>query len=312
MNVDFAKEFAGYLSAAGGLAAAWTVVVGQAMNIKTNIIHETCHQHSLKSRKRARRIAEALGIAVLAPPLDVYAAAHLPGHHHPGKVGSMEDADVQFVRNLGFYPGMKVEAAWARYRRALVSPAVHLRLLAERLRDNFARGPLPRRIAAVAWWTGVPALAAMNGVLGLVGLAYILPVTVIYQMAMITQALSEHRHFTHPAGDRSRNWHAAVSHARFLGAPLPDRELPLIRKVPAYALWLARMVGALVIRTAVLPGELIVHAGHHWSPSRANWVRAPYSYRDLKAEMPQDQVREFWGLKDTLNDVFKGFESARD
>ncbi len=287
-------------------------VAGQAMNIKTNIIHQAVHGRSLKSRQLAKAIAEALGIAVLAPPLEVYAAAHLGTHHRRDMVASAADSDTQFVRSLGFFPGMKVAASWARFWRVLFSPAVHLRLLGQRIDDNIRRGPLVRRFAAVAWWTGVPSLAAANDVFGLLALAYLLPITVIYQMAMITQALTEHRHFTHPVGDRSRNWHAEVSHARFLGAALPPADLPLHRKLPAYGAWFIRMLGALILRVTVLPGELIVHSGHHWAPARADWTRAPYSYRDLKANMPKEEIREFWGLRAALDDVFKGFESATE
>lgn len=300
------------LLALAATVASQIAVAGQAMNIKTNIIHQTVHGRSLKSKKLANLLAEALGITVLAPPHQVYAAAHLGTHHRPDKVASLEDADVQFVRDLGFYPGMKVDTAWARFRTVLFSPRMHLKLLAQRLADNLLRGPRLRRLAALVWWAGIPTLAASHDLLGALLLAYVLPVTVFYQMAMITQALTEHRHFTHPVGDRSRNWHAAVSHARFLGAALPAAGLPLRRRLPAYGAWLMRMLGALILRVTVLPGELIVHSGHHWAPARADWTRAPYAYRDLKAGMPKEDIREFWGLRDVLDDVFRGIESSSE
>lgn len=312
MDTAIAFELGGRLMAVTGMGATWILAAGQVLNIRSNLIHQTSHNRLLRSKLKSRFVAEALGIVVLAPPVDVYKATHLGTHHRPEKVASDEDDDVAFIRWLGFRPGMKAKDARKHFFRLLLAPPVHVRLLGLRLLENFAGGHPLRRAAALAWWTTVLAFAATHGLCAQLILGYLIPITIVYHIGLITYVVSEHMHFTHPPGDKSRDWHSAVSHARFLGAALPPSSLPLLRRIRAWTGWLGDMLGAFVVRILVLPGELITHSAHHWRPGQADWTRAPYAYRDLKARWPKEKVREFWGLRATLNAVFKGFEDSSD
>lgn len=297
------------VSLAGLIAAAGIVVAGECLNIKSNIVHQCSHNRMLPSRRLSRLLAEALGVLVLAPPVDVYRRSHLGYHHKRELIASLGDEDVHFIQWLGFYPGMSADEAWQNFRRALTSPGVHCRLLGRRMRENFLQGHPLRRAATWLWWTMVAAATVASGRAEVVTLGYLVPITVLYQIGMITYVVSEHMHFGHPAGDKSRDWHALMSHARFVGVPLPPAGLPILSRIKAYARFGFGMVGALAVRVMVLPGELATHSAHHWQAS-ADWTCAPYAYRDLKAKTPQ-RAREFWGLRNALQAVFEGMSRSK-
>lgn len=295
-------------SLAGLIAAAGIVIAGECLNIKSNIIHQCSHNHLLPSRLLSRLLAEALGVLVLAPPVDVYARSHLGYHHKKALIASLDDEDVHFIQWLGFYPGISTDEAWRNFRRVLTSPGVHCQLLGRRMKENFLQGHPLRRAATWLWWMTVAGTTAAIGRADLVTLGYLLPITVLYQIGMMTYVVSEHLHFCHPAGDRSRDWHALMSHARFVGVPLPPAGLPIVSRIKAYGRFGIDMLGALVVRVMILPGELATHSAHHWRAS-ADWTCAPYAYRDLKATMPQ-RARELWGLRNALQAVFEGMSRS--
>jgi len=295
-------------SLAGYIAALGIVIAGECLNIKSNIIHQCSHNHLLPSRLLSRLLAEALGVLVLAPPVDVYGRSHLGYHHKVGLIASLDDEDVHFIQWLGFYPGMSTDEAWRNFRRVLTSPGVHCRLLGRRMKENFLQGHPLRRAATWLWWMTVAGTTAATGRADLVTMGYLLPITVLYQIGMMTYVVSEHMHFCHPVGEQTRDWHGLMSHARFVGVPLPPAGLPIVSRIKAYARFGIGMLGALAVRVIVIPGELATHSAHHWRAS-ADWTCAPYAYRDLKATMPQ-RAREFWGLRNALQAVFEGMSRA--
>lgn len=292
-----------------GLITLSLVLVSEVQYIKTTLVHQATHNRLLRNRKLARRLADLLGATVLAPNVQEYERVHIGQHHRSEMVASVKDEDTQFVMKLGFLPGLEVEAYWRQFKRTLLNPRVHLRLFMARIRANLMTGPMERRVFAWLWWSGLLSIACAHGLLLPVLLAYVWPISLPFQVAQILQALTEHMHFVNPGEERNVEWHARVSHARFVGEAAPTATG--LAGVKAWTgFWLRLVFLHLPLRMAVLPGDLANHSAHHWKAGKADWTQAPYSYRDLKAEVPVEWHREFWGLRATLQAVFEGMSKA--
>ena len=319
------------------LVAVAVLIAGVVQNLKTNFIHQVTHNNlnirsfekffshfyalfgratsPEQSRQRARQLTrfmvEWLGIIVIAPPVDEYRRSHIGIHHRADKVASLDDEDTQFVQSLGFDPGLSVALYWHKLHRVLFSPVVHVRLFLLRVSMNLKYGSWWRRIGFILWWALVLTVAGQQGLLFAVIVGYLTAIGPVFQIAQILQAITEHMHFANPGGQNDKQWHAKVSHARFVGSMAPAEELHGAAWLYAWSrFWLEVVFIHLPVRWMILPGELATHAAHHWWAGRADWTLAPYSYRDLKAQVPEHWVREYWGLKASLNAVFEGMADA--
>jgi hypothetical protein len=66
----------------------------------------------------------------------------------------------------------------------------------------------------------------------------------------------------------------------------------------------------LLIRIAVLSGEMPEHDWHHKSPeTQKDWAMGTYA-RQREVEAGNDRYIEFWGLENAIDHVFQGFAQA--
>lgn len=105
---------------------------------------------------------------------------------------------------------------------------------------------------------------------------------------------------------------ARLTVGRFVGEPLPRRDLPPGPQLWAWGRWCTRLLLLHVpTRLCVLVGELCQHDWHHRHP-RGDWANAVYErQRDLAAGCPgwPEPYREVWGLGNAIDAVFAGLAS---
>jgi hypothetical protein len=103
-----------------------------------------------------------------------------------------------------------------------------------------------------------------------------------------------------------------LTFGRFVGEPIPSRDLPPGQWLWAWGRWLFRLFALhMPTRLCVLPGDLCQHDWHHRHP-RGDWSNAGYErQRDLAAGCPgwPEPYREVWGLGHAIDMVFAGLAS---
>jgi hypothetical protein len=103
-----------------------------------------------------------------------------------------------------------------------------------------------------------------------------------------------------------------LTFGRFVGEPIPSRDLPPGQWLYAWGRWLFRLFALHIpTRLCVLPGDLCQHDFHHRHP-RGDWSNAGYErQRDLTAGCPgwPEPYREVWGLGNAIDVVFAGLAS---
>ena len=103
-----------------------------------------------------------------------------------------------------------------------------------------------------------------------------------------------------------------LTFGRFVGEPIPSRDLPPGQWLWAWGRWLFRVFALHIpTRLCVLPGDLCQHDFHHRHP-RGDWSNAGYErQRDLTAGCPgwPEPYREVWGLDNAIDVVFTGLAS---
>lgn len=293
------------------LPLAWLLVVSNTRIIQTGLVHHASHGTLLKRPFWNDLAGEFFSLLIWIQPMALYRRAH--GPHH-SKTATKDDADLMFIVEVGgLRPGLSLPEYWRRFWRTMFSPRFHAAYWRARLRANFVEATLPRRVAAIV---GVGVLLALGGLTGgyaELGVAYLLPVGLLAQMAAWANLMGLHhwvrepRDVTNPAS--ARETLGALTSGRFFGEPAPEASLRGVPAFRAWARWIARMLTVhLFARLAVVPGDLPSHDWHHWFPKTRDWARAAYARRDaIVARDPRvPKVTEVWGA---LRAIQGNFES---
>lgn len=338
---------AGALAAAAGggalalLPFAWTLAVGAARDLQLTIFHHAAHG-TVISERASRIIGFAIGAALMIEPFRLYAPKHRRAHHGRQTVSTQMDPTVTFLLEVvGLRPGAPKAANWRRILWALISPRVHLTMLAARIRAAFGRParPAERLAAAAALVLLIGGAAAIGGV-GAVALGVAAPMTIGYQAAQILRLAVEHRW---PAAEpdpgaagqeasgapsrdpkagpgRSRAAHDALTVA-IRCAPRPPAGWTAGRTTR----WTAggraasalRFAGATAlnawIRWTVLPGDS--GPSHHWHHGEAqgdwaNHVAAAARWEARRRAAGAAPHDEAWGVVEAFDMALDSYERA--
>lgn len=188
----------------------------------------------------------------------------------------MHIAAPEFLHGLGFVPGTPLNVLERRFRWHLVSPQMHGRLTAARLKGTFAAGPGWRRAVAVVYWGGLALMATAGGWLLPLAAGFVAPLVLAGNIGAYLELTTCHRWMI--SGSQGRERQFELSHGRYLGA-MPQGRNPL-----AWGAWALRMVAAAAGRFAVLPGDLPHHHFHHlgckpaMSLDRYAWTNAEHEF----------------------------------
>lgn len=294
----------------------WVMTVGNARKLHVNICHQCVHVQLYGVPALDRWICEAISTVLLVQDFRGFQHDHKQVHH--GKeLATLNDADVQFLLQLGFMPGMTRQALWRRLQRTLVSPRFHLLYLYYRLKANFFTSPVYRRCMAAAFHATLLAVVLVTGSFTTYAVAWLIPLTVVFHISALLQFVCEHRWLRVRGPEEPYQVYLArLTVGRFTGEPAPPAGLPWIQASREWSVWTFKMLFYhLFCRTFVLIGDLPNHDFHHRHPNSAEWLMAAYArQRDIDDGCPRwkEPYIDVWGLHNAIDGVFEIFSELED
>jgi hypothetical protein len=266
------------------------------------VVFHHCSHGTVFADRQANMIAGRLVSAVLLfKHFDVYKHEHML-HHSPNKLLTGEDEFTDFVFGMcGLEAASPKRELWRKVLTSLISPRFHLRFLQRRARAALWSHDRTHNAIGIAVWGGCIAacLATGQGLAFLV--AWVLPVTVLLQVATVFRILCEHR-FPEPEliKARGRDFHCHATAGVFPGAMPPVASARTVTGLLRWAAWWANMLAVqLPVRVLVLVGDAPCHDYHHRRPATRKWTSYIQSrQRDLEAGSPgfRTGYNESWGL----------------
>ncbi len=266
------------------------------------VFHHCAHGTVFRTRAANRQVGRAISALLLFKHFDAYQREHML-HHSARKLFTEEDEFADFVFAMcRLAPALTKRELWRRVLLALVSPRFHARFLQRRLRASLASPDRAHNALGIAAWAAGFALAAAAGQMTVFLLAWVLPVTVLLQVATVFRILCEHR-FPPPAliAARGKEFVCRSTAGVFAGRMPPRRAATARwRGLAAWALWWAEMLTLqLLVRVFVLVGDAPCHDFHHRRPATRHWPNYIHArQRDADAGCPGFPLNygETWGL----------------
>jgi fatty acid desaturase len=237
------------------------------------IYHHCSHGTVLKTRRGNRALGKLISLLLLIKDFDAYQKEHML-HHSPRKLLTTEDEFLDYlIRFVGVTPAMTQRQLRRGIGLSFVSPYFHCRFLLARISACLlSRDAVQNSIGIVAWGTGLW-LAHWTGTLTLVAVVWLIPATVLFQIATTLRTLAEHRV---PSPDliaaRDRAFVGMATAGVFAGAAVPqDASTPLDAAID-WAFWWGEMLTVhLFARVFVLVGDAPAHDYHHRRPGSRKW-----------------------------------------
>lgn len=265
------------------------------------IFHHCSHGTVFATRQANRRAGRLISALLLFKRFEDYQREHML-HHSAKKLLTEEDEFADFVLGLcGLEPGLPKRELWRRVVVNCVSPVFHWHFLRRRIQASLFTGDAahdwPGRIA----WTAAIAATLATGTFGLFLLAWVLPVTVLLQIATVFRILVEH---SFPEAEliaqRDKEFVCHASCGVFPGREPPVETAASLRGLLAWAAWWAEMLTVhLFVRLFVLVGDAPCHDFHHRRPATRRWTSYIHArQQDLEAGSPGFPTGYFeaWGL----------------
>lgn len=280
-------------------------LAGQKNSVPSVLVHWGTHGHGLPNSVANRWVPETLAVLTLTVPFDAYREDHNGAQGHHSRVfATARDPDGKLVMDWGFRPGMSRKALWRRYWLNWISPRFHGRLIRSRLKLAFLYGsPERRSLAAAIWLALLGVLLATSPWWAIAG--YLAPVLIAGNVSSMTQLLSEHRWFGEPQVQGLRR-HIALSHARFLADPIPEKG-----GLIAWLRWTARLVFLHIpARIGALREDLSNHDAHHAGAFDDKWLNARQYYGVEYAARMEAEGRAYYSIGAAIEAGFKAIESA--
>lgn len=260
------------------------------------IFHHCSHGTVFRTRARNNQVGRLISAFLLFKRYDDYQREHMV-HHSANKLLTEEDEFADFVFGLcGLEPGLSKRELWRRVLVAIVSPAFHWRFLSRRIQKSLFTGDAGHDWPGRVFWAGLIALTLATGTFGLFLLAWVLPVTILLQVATIGRILVEH---SFPPAEiihgRGRELICQASVGVFPGATPPETGAGLV----AWAGWWTEMLTwQLFVRLFVMVGDAPCHDFHHRKPATKKWTSYIHA-RQLDLEQGTGCTLgylECWGL----------------
>lgn len=291
------------------LPVGWLLVVGGSRALQTSIVHACVHAQFTGKRAVDMVIAEAITVFLGIMNAAAYMQGHCGVHHAPAKVATIDDDDLAFLLVLGFRPGMTKADLWRHFWQILVSLRFHYMFLHARFRSNFVNARPWRIVTAVGWWVAVGTIVYLTDTWLAFALAWLLPVTLFYHVAALSQFLSEHL-WLHATNERGTVEHLSkkeqmqrsklISPARFFGEAVPVAGAGGMQWL---AWWFRLLFVHLPLRIAVIPTpDLVWHPVHH-SKTHSDWRNADFEGPTWAVAKP-DEFIPIWGLGKAIDLVF--------
>ncbi|MFC0410232.1 fatty acid desaturase [Roseomonas elaeocarpi] len=265
------------------------------------IFHHCSHGTVFKTRERNRTVGRLVSALLLFKRFEDYQREHML-HHSANKMLTDEDEFTGFVFGIcRLEPGVSKRELWRRVVVNLVSPKFHGTFMIKRIKSAMFGGDRQHDWTSRAAYGAAFAIAAATGTLTEFLVAWILPLTVLLQIATVFRILCEHRF---PEVEliqaRGKAFVCASTTGVFPGAMPPAERATTLRGFVLWAFWWANTLTAtLFSRVFVMVGDAPCHDFHHRRPANRKWTTYAHArQQDSDAGSPGFPAgyTENWGL----------------
>jgi fatty acid desaturase len=296
-----------FILAAPPLAAWLLVPVGLTFTccglglFQVVIFHHCSHGTVFATRDANRRAGRMISAAFLFKRFDDYQREHML-HHSAKKLLTEEDEFADFVLGLcGLEAGLSKRELWRRLLVNLVSPAFHWNFLSRRIKNSMFTGDAGHDWMSRGIWAALLVGTIATGTFWLFLLAWVLPVTVLLQIATVGRIIVEHAFpEAHHVAARDRDFVAHATLGVFPGSAPPLERASTAAGLLAWGAWWAEMLTVqLFVRLFVMVGDAPCHDFHHRKPASKKWTSYIHARQsDLDAGSPGYPAGYFecWGL----------------
>jgi hypothetical protein len=286
-----------------GLVAVALIATSCGLGLFQVVVFHHCAHGSVFADWRTNRdVGRLISALLLFKHFDAYRREHNL-HHNARKLFTDEDEFADFVLDMcRLEPGLPKGELWRRViMNVAFSPAFHTRFLLRRVRAAWGSPDRVHNAVGIAAW-GLAATASLA--LGLTTellLLWVLPVTVLLQLATVGRILCEHR-FPEPAliAARGKEFVCRSTNGVFPGSPPPATSALTPSGLIAWIGWWADMLTVqLFARVFVLVGDAPCHDFHHRRPASGRWTSYIYARQeDVEAGCPGFPLNygDSWGL----------------
>jgi len=297
------------------LLPAGLIATSSGLGLFQVVIFHHCSHGTVFKKPVHNRIAGRLISAILLfKYFDGYRHEHMI-HHNPAKLFTMEDEFTDFVVNIcNFSSAFSRARLWRNLIVMLLSPVFHCRFMIKRIRGGLNSPNRKYNLIGIGVWSALIAGSiAAHGFI-IFAVAWLLPVSVLLQIATVLRILCEHRvpsiEIIEARGSE------IICHATagvFAGAPLPRPGLGFARAALAWSLWYANMlIVQLFVRCFVLVGDAPCHDFHHRRPGKqwTNYIHARQADQDAGCPGYPHNYIETWGLFRAIDENFAALAAA--
>jgi fatty acid desaturase len=283
-------------------------------NARMMIYHQSAHRNLWGRPKLDRVLGRVIAGLLLVQDFQKYSQEHVADHHAVHHM-TVRDPTVQaFLIGLGLAPGMSRAQMWRRVVCRLVSPVYHANFLLGRIQSYFRPAHWTTRLMTIACYAAAAALVTWAQVWPFVLIAWVLPMTIPYQVSNTLRLCVKHT-FPEPGHceRRGREHFGRLTNAIFLGESAPGADGTRLQRTLAWLRWWMRMLTVhLPARYLVLTGDTVVHDHHHRFPMSRRWANYIFDRQaDVNAGHPGwPEHREVWGFVPAVNVVFDSLSQA--
>jgi fatty acid desaturase len=277
------------------LALYWTVVVGAMRKLQVVIYHHCAHGTVLRTKRANAVLGEAISVVLLIKRFSVYRQDHMKHHHREVLLTDDDETQDFLFRFAGLRPGLSKQTLWKKLKLGIVTPSLHGRWLRDRFLSCFNGGSAKRNFVAAVYWSCLILVVGIFQIWDAFFLAWLIPLTVFYQVSATLRLAAEHRWPPSASGERDIQFVCRSTVAVFCGSAPPETRGRLLPWLD----WGFRMVGHLLARTLVLVGDTPCHDYHHRRPGSRNWPDYIFARQhDADAGCPgfPENYYEVWGL----------------
>jgi len=265
------------------------------------VFHHCSHGTVFRSRRRNRDVGRLISALLLFKHFDAYQREHML-HHSANKLFTDEDEFTDFVIGIcDLAPGLDKRSLWRKVIGNCLSPAFHARFFVKRLRGSLASPDRAHNLVGSGVYVALFTAAFATGHMLELMIAWLLPLSVLLQIATIFRILCEHRL---PAVEvierRGKAFVCLATAGVFPGKALPARRASSVAGFVAWtAWWLNMLTVQLFVRLFVLVGDAPCHDFHHRRPATKRWtsyIQARQADADAGSPGFPANYIETWGL----------------
>ncbi len=288
----------------------WILTTSGMRALQVVVMHHCSHINVTKNKSTDTLIGQCISALLVIQDFSSYTKSHRIHHSLKGHLTKRDDTLNFLFNELKLRPGMSKQDCWKRLRRSLWSPTFHARFLCNRLKGCFLSCPSMHREMAFLFWANVLRLIFATHTEVIFLLAWVLPVTIFYQICTSLRLVVEHEFpDLELLLNRDKRFVAESTKAVFLGEATPDPASRGVSKLLAWGCWWFRMLFIHgLCRILILQGDTPVHDVHTRCPGSDDWANALW-IRGAELEEVCSRwtspYQERWGLSNAIDGVFE-------